>query len=391
MSGRLRLAAVPIGAAIWILLLTGCNSQTMRALRWRDADMGDIHRFQAREIPNAPPVLHFHTPTSGRYDPAFGPVTLETDDGAVTRPFDTFLEERDTWAFIVLRRDTLVLERYFAGRDRSSVETTFSVSKSLVSLAVGVALDSGWISSVQDPVTRYLPELAERDTDFQGLTLEHLLTMTSGVRFQRSGSPWGDQATSYYNPDLRRVALERDLSDPPGTRFQYNFYNPIVLGLALERASERPLTRLLSEAIWTRIGAEHPASWSVDGDSATGFEKMESGFNATALDLARLGRLVLHRGMLDGDTIVSPTWVDASVRPDSTAGRSPAYGYMWWLERQDDGSVHYWAEGRFGQFVYVVPALDLVMVRTGETDGDVQWPSLFQRVARGVAEVDTGG
>jgi CubicO group peptidase (beta-lactamase class C family) len=370
-----------------VLALAGCSTQTMRTLRWMDADMNDIHRFPSRAVPHGTVVFTFSPTTPSRYDTLFTPLTTRQDGADVAQDFDEFLRDRDTYAFLVIRRDTLIYEQYFHGRERQSIETTFSISKSLVSIAIGIALDSGWIGSVRDPVTRYLPELGARDPDFSAVTIEHLLTMTSGIRFDRGKTPWSDEARSYYSPDLRSVALSRELAHPPGTRFQYNPYSPIVLGLALERASGRPLTQLLSEALWSRIGADAPASWSLDTEKH-GFEKMESGFNATAIDLAKIGRLFLREGDWDGDRILRRDWVRASVEPDSAAGR-PRYGYFWWVQRSDVGEPNrYYAEGRFGQFIYVAPHRDLVIVRTGRTDGDVNWVSVFERIVRRVDAVD---
>jgi CubicO group peptidase (beta-lactamase class C family) len=348
--------------------------------------MRDIDRFPARTIPNGGSVFEFHQATPGRYDSVFAPIVLQRDDGTVTKDYDAFLEEQRTYAFLVIRRDTLIYERYFHGRDRRSVETTFSVSKSLVSIAAGIAVDSGWIQSVSDPITRYLPELATRDPRFGDITIEHLLTMQSGIAFDRGKVPWGDEARSYYSADLREVALTRRIAGPPGGRFVYNPYDPIVLGLAIERASGRTLTQLLGESVWSRIGAEQPASWSLDG-RASSFEKMESGFNAAAIDLAKLGRLFLRRGDWDGTRILSAEWIDASVRPDSAGGR-PNYGRFWWVRPVAGERNHYYAEGRFDQFVYVAPDRELIIVRTGEEPRDMSWSSMFEAIVRRVDAVD---
>jgi CubicO group peptidase (beta-lactamase class C family) len=371
------------------LSLGACNTVMARTLRWRDADMNDIHRFPLREIPRGSGTFAFSPSSQHRYDTLFTPVTLRRDGTDVSLAFDAFLEERDTYAFLVIRRDTLIYEKYFRGRERRSIETTFSISKSLVSIGVGVALDSGWIGSVHDPVTRYLPELAARDPAFDAVTIEHLLSMTAGLRFNRGKVPWSDEARSYYSADLRGVALSRDLAHPVGSHFQYNPYNPIVLGLVLERASGRPLTQLLSEAVWSRIGADRSASWSLDG-AANRFEKMESGFNATAIDLAKIGRLFLREGDWDGQRILDTAWVRASVEPDSSAGR-PRYGYLWWVQPSAGELNRYYAEGRFGQFIYVAPDRELIIVRTGASDGGVNWMSLFERIVRRVDAVDGRG
>ncbi|MDH3225376.1 MAG: beta-lactamase family protein, partial [Gemmatimonadota bacterium] len=327
--------------------------------------MADIDRFPARSIGRGDgPVFEFSVvgddASSGdRYDSAFRPLVLRTEAGPDTVPFEEFLERWDTWSFLVMRRDTLLGEWYFAGKAGDKVETTFSASKSLLSAAVGVALKEGFVDGVDDPITRYVPELAARDPRFEGLTLRHLLTMSSGIGFSRGKGPWGDEARSYYHPDLRSVALSRDLVRDPGETFQYNFYNPLLIGLALERASGISVSQMIEDGFWSRIGAEEDASWSLDS-RRHGFEKMESGFNAAPRDLLRFGRLMLNRGSWDGEELLPPEWVDVSTAADSIGDPNLEYAYMWWVNPVENRPPDFYAAGRFGQYVYVVPDLEMV-------------------------------
>ena len=159
------------------------------------------------------------------------------------------------------------------------------------------------------------------------------------------------------------------------------------MGLALERATGTSLSALLSEGLWSRIGVESDASWSLDS-RRHGFEKMESGFNAAPRDLLRVGRLFQRRGDWDGARVLSAGWVDASVAPHVEGYGDRGYGYFWWLNPVEGRSPSYYAEGRFGQFIYVVPDLELVMVRTGYAD-HASWRSVFERVAQRVEAVDS--
>lgn len=390
------------GRVWWVVLpvmLSSCGWATdrsllLRGLMWRDADMGDIDRFPMRVIERGDgPVFEFETLgpaglSGSAYQAVFDPLVLRTDVGPDTVPFRAFVEGRQSWSFLVMRRDTLLAEWYFAGKAGDRVETTFSASKSVLSMAVGLAVDRGLIAGVQDPVTDYLPELLDRDPRFKEITLHHLLTMSSGIRFSRGKMPWGDEARSYYDPDLRAVALAREVEEPPGERFEYNFYNPLLVGLALERAAGMSVSDLIQEGLWSRIGAERSASWSLDS-KRHGFEKMESGFNAAPRDLLRLGRLMLHGGQWQGDQLLSEEWVRLSTAADSVSDPNVEYAYMWWVHPVEGRSHSYFAAGRFGQYVWVVPDLELVMVRTGSGEGDVGWRSVFELVANRVAEVDS--
>lgn len=388
-SSRFRRPAIVVALCLALLAVAvssgsdflASRSQIARALLWRDADVGDIGRFPARRISRGEDVRPWVDGSLRGYDTVLSPVRVDgTEEGT---PLDIFLEDRQSTAFLLARGDTLLHERYFNGFRRDSLHTVFSASKSILSAAVGAAIDRGYIGSLDDPITRYVPELLARDSAFASITLRHLLTMTSGLAWSDAKTPWGDPADTYYSTDLRATATSAEIAGPPGVRFVYNNYNPLLVGLALERAVDTTVSAFVSEAIWETMGAEDDASWSLDR-ADDGFEKMESGFNARARDLARFGALYRDGGAAMGRRVLPCDWVKASVRVDSVADPSPGYQYFWWVRRQEDGNAHFWAEGRFGEFVYVVPDLDLVMVRLGTDDGDVDWRSFLGAMAQRV-------
>jgi CubicO group peptidase (beta-lactamase class C family) len=311
---------------------------------------------------------------------------------------DQMLAETQTQAFIVIRDDTILYEGYFNGFERDSIATSFSIAKSYASALVGIAVDEGDIGSLDDPITDYLPELRDRDARFAEITIRHLLDMCSGLRYDEIGLPNGDDALTYYFDDLPELALERSqIVEPPERHWLYNNYNPILVGLILERATGRSVSDLLAEKIWTRIGTEFPASWSLDSED--GFEKMESGINARAIDFAKLGRLYLDEGRWDDEGIVPADWVAASTlqtseRPDGyyPASMEQPYGTIaheswWWRIALPDGTQEFSALGNHGQFVFVAPAQDLVIVRFGREYGmeSFEWFDLFTTLADGLA------
>jgi len=204
------------------------RSTIARALWWRDADVGDQYRFPARRIPSGDVVSPL---------PSGQPFVPAARDG---EPFDAFLTRTGTLAFLVVHRDRLVYERYLNGAARGSLLTSLSVAKSVVSTLVGIAIQEGSIESVVDPVTDYLPELATRDRRFTRITIRHLLTMSSGIRYWEAALPWpwSDDTFTYYGVDLRRIALDRTrIQEPPGRTWHYNNYHLLLLGLVLERAT----------------------------------------------------------------------------------------------------------------------------------------------------------
>jgi CubicO group peptidase (beta-lactamase class C family) len=352
----LALAGALYGAAH---LLTG-SSGFARAVVWGESDIEDRHRFPAREI-----QAGGHTWPLLRAPARIG--------------LDRFLEERSTRAFIVLHRGRLVYERYFNGGSREELETSFSVAKSFLSTLIGIAIEEGAISGLDEPITRRLPELADREPRFARIRVRDLLSMSSGIRYEEGGMPWSDDAVTYYGTDLRDVALEdTEIERAPGLGWHYNNFNPLLLGLILERATGMAVAEYMETRLWRPMGAEADASWSLDSEDS-GFEKMESGVNARARDFARFGLLMLRDGRAGSRHVVAPAWVKAA-----TADHSGYFGYGlgWWVDAGSrGGKLPFLARGKYGQVVVVDPAHDVVVVRLGSDDAGVDWKTVALDVA----------
>jgi CubicO group peptidase (beta-lactamase class C family) len=371
----------------WALAAPDWAIYTSRVLTWGFSDIHDYEKFPSRIVNNAAPTFFFKQGTT--------PASLATIEyrykGQVHRDgFDQFLESTGTTAFIVIRDDTIVYEKYFNGYQRDSINTSFSAAKSFVSTLVGIAIDEGFIGSVDYPITMYLPEL--RGRGFDDITIRHLLKMSSGIKYQEFPFLNGDDAKTYYFPDLRWLALkDTSVTGPPGQQFLYNNYHPLLLGLILERATHQSVAGYLEQKIWKPLGMEFPASWSLDS-AQSGFEKMESGINARAIDFAKFGRLLLNKGNWNGEQIVSETWVNEATLPASASpqfwnisdwaqSERVYYGYMWYARLKQDGSSDFWAWGRYGQLIYIAPQDKIVIVRFGSQDGAVDsWPDILQTV-----------
>jgi CubicO group peptidase (beta-lactamase class C family) len=359
--GLVLLALAALAGALYgsAHLLTG-SSGFARAIAWGESDIEDRHRFPAREI----------RPGGDPWQLPRAPARLRLDE---------FLEEHSTRAFIVLQRGRLVYERYFNGGSREELETSFSVAKSFLSTLVGIAIEEGAISGLDEPITRRLPELQERDPRFARIRIGDLLSMSSGIRYEEDGMPWSDDAVTYYGTDLRQVALEDTwIEQAPGTGWHYNNFNPLLLGLILERATSTAVAEYMETRLWRPMGAEADASWSLDSEDS-GFEKMESGINARARDFARFGLVMLREGRAETGRVVTSRWVKAA-----TADRSGYFGYGlgWWVAAgSQGGELPFLARGKYGQVVAVDPAHDAVVVRLGSDDAGVDWRSVAFDVA----------
>ena len=359
------------------------NEYVYRCLVYRNSDVQDYTVFPERVVENEPPPFYFvRELNEEKVSSGFEGIVYEkhgffSTSTRTINDLEDFLESTETTAFIVIHNDAILYEKYFNGYERDSIQTSFSMAKSFVSALVGIAIDEELIKSVEDPITLYIPELKERDPRFEEITIEHLLTMSSGIRYREFGLPWGDDAKTYYYPDLRSLAVEETkIVDEPGAQFLYNNYHPLLLGVILERATGMTVSEYLEEKIWKPLGMEYPASWSLDSEES-GFEKMESGINARAIDFAKFGQMILSEGNWNGRQIISEEWVHRSTRADISSNEDGYYQYMWW-----GNTEAFFAWGKYGQHIYICPQKELLIVRHGKSEGDVPWNDIFSQFAR---------
>ncbi len=296
--------------------------------------------------------------------------------------FDAFLEDHATVAFLIIHRDTIRYERYFKGYDAAHIHPSFSMAKSVMSMLVGCAIDDGFIADVDQPVTDFIPEL--KANGFDKVTLEHVLQMTSGLDFEESYvNPFDTAARYYYGRRMYHYLERMRLEQAPGGRFEYVSGNSQLLGFILERAlrakgDQRTITQYLQDRLWTPLGMEHPSSWSIDRKHG-GIEKTFCCINAPARDFAKLGSLYMHRGAWRGEQLIPSEWVAHSTAVDTGNGSAAHYQYQWWLPSQEGDFM---AQGILGQFIYVDPSRELVMVRLGRKYGGVGWPDVFRSLAK---------
>ena len=298
--------------------------------------------------------------------------------------FNGFLKKTKSVAFMIIRNDTVLYQYYGQGYTESSIVPSFSMAKSFVSLLVGIAIDEGAIKDVHEPITKYLPELTR--PGFEKITIEDLLNMRSGIKFNEGYlNPFGDVAKYYYGLNLKKYIRQLKIEDEPDSNFKYKSVNTQLLGMIVERAVHRSLADYMEEKVWRYIGAEYDASWSIDSrkDSEV---KAFCCFNARTRDFAKIGRLYLNNGNWNGRQIVSENWVKRSL--DLKGKKNKFYSYQWWhtLDLNNDNTVtpanDFFADGLLGQFIYVYPEKNIIIVRLGKKDGIRQWPALMKAIAR---------
>jgi len=296
------------------------------------------------------------------------------------RSLESYFERNRVAGFLVVRRDTILLERYFFGAEPGDRFVSQSIGKSILSILVGAALEQGKLQAVDDPVTRYLPELA--NSGYRNVTIKQALQMATGVDYSEdyrdptSGAARIGAALVTGRPTFSEfVRSMRPTSVAPGTRFEYQSVNSQLLGLLLEKTTGMPLSRWAELALWSKLGADSDAFFyqAKSQPETCAF----ACFNATLRDYARVGLLMAGGGAIDGRRIVSEEWVRQSTTADadflrpvaaSAATRPrPGYGYQWWIPPGEDGA--FMAIGIYGQAIYVNPARQVVVVQTAA------WPS----------------
>jgi CubicO group peptidase (beta-lactamase class C family) len=388
-------ALVLIGGVVWALVYPDRALFLARQVAWGDSTVRDYELFPERTVGNAPPIFHFKQNLSPEL---FQTIEYSSEGRRKQAGLEEFLQSSQTTSFIVIKDDAIVYEGYFNGYSRDSIVTSFSVAKSFTSALVGIAIDEGYLGSVDDLMVEYLPELKAKG--FDELSIRHLLNMSSGIRFLPDDevsflgelSQFTDEGMSYSYPNLRSLALQiRPDGGQPGAEFNYNNYHLLLLGMILERATGRPVAEYLQEKIWQPLGMEYPASWSLDSEES-GFELMQSGINGRAIDFARFGRLFLNNGNWNGRQIISEAWVVESTSPDVHDQRpwhshtdwkteNGYYKYLWWGRILPGGSYEFAAQGKRGQWIYVAPQEKVVIVRFGLDWGGVDsWAEVFQGV-----------
>lgn len=293
------------------------------------------------------------------------------------------LSATDTVAFLVVKDDAILFEKYNANFDRATSSLSFSMAKSVFSILVGCAIADGYLKSIDQPVTDLVPELKSRG--FTPVTLKHLLQMTSGIDYAENDFPFGIHVRFYYTNRLEQEILNLRLRERPGTRFIYKSSDALLLTLALKRAlGGKSITQYMQERLWNPLGMEYGGAWSID-HAPGGLEKTSCCLAATARDFAKFGRLYLNKGMWDGRLIIPEVWVRESTRIDMTDGSAWNYQRLWWLVARDRSD--FMANGHLGQFLYVNPSAGVIIVRLGSSMGGLgreEWTQVFMSLSDGI-------
>ena len=347
-----------------------------------------IHWF-----PDISDTYIFPSDTVGKADSCWEwPGARDANRYRMTDDEEAYLEKYGTVAYLVIQDDSIRYEEYREDWTPQKLSNIFSATKSIVGLLVGIAYDEGFIESLDDKVSKYLPEFGEGDK----ITIRNLLTMSSGLDWDEAYTALISKTTqAYYGDRIRDLIMDLKVVEEPGKKYSYKSGDTQLLSFVLEAALDKvhkekeyewgifktevkvhspvSISEYAERKLWKPLGACNDALWNLDRED--GDEKTYCCFNTTARDLARLGRLILNKGNWNGRQLISETYLNEAITPagylenEFGDGSLDYYGFQIWI-------MHY-KEMRFpafrglgGQYMFVIPQKNAIVIRLGHKRSD---------------------
>lgn len=367
------------------LLISFSSCYITRAYKHRKFELKDLPKFSSDSLYKSPKPYNY--------------AYASKQNEKLNAFLDTNLLNTYSYSFLVIKNDSILYEKYFDGLENTTLMPSFSVAKSFVSTLVGIALQEGRIKSLQEPITNYIPFLLKNNQRFADITIQHVLDMRSGIKSKEEYSnPFSDVLKLGFTKNMMGKLKHLKIETTPG-KFDYKSVNTQLLALIVEKATGKKIQDYMLEKLWHTLGMETTATWNIDSKK----HKVARAFcciNATTKDFAKLGSLFLHNGQWNGQQIISKDWIESIVHGD-TLRKYDGYKNQWWagntaeyftdslkavqfalanegskqfMYTTKDGkkyfgvaakNIPYYAEGILGQFIYVEPRKNLVVVRLG--------------------------
>ncbi|MCE2681363.1 MAG: beta-lactamase family protein [Cryomorphaceae bacterium] len=317
----------------------------------------DLHNFPYRTL------KHSSHPISWKKSKRYNTIEPKRHDM-------DYINAMGTSAFLVIKGDEIVYEYYNENHSKSAVSNAFSATKTVVAFLIGIAIDEGKIKSLDEKVGNYIPEFKEKGRE--KITIRHLLVMASGLDWEESGkNPLSENAESYYGTDLYGLVTRQHVVAEPGKVFNYQSGNTQLLGFVIKKATGKSVSDYCREKILEPIGAESDAYWSLDKEN--GDEKSFCCLYATARDFAKIGKILMYNGLVDGKRIVSEKFMREAKEPakirTEEGWKNLRYALHLWVYYDKKSTVHYF-RGLKGQYIITVPDEDLMVIRLGNQRDD---------------------
>ena len=292
--------------------------------------------------------------------PQAWPLHKDYNRYAPSKDLEDYHQDLQTVAYLVIKNDSILYEKYYDGFGMDTKSNSFSMVKSVVSAMMGIAIQEGYIKSLDQKVIDFIPDL--KGPYAKEVTVGDLSSMASGQKWSEEYyNPFSVTSASYFVEDLNALILDQPIDEKPGQSFVYKSGTTQLLGMVIKSATGKNLSAYLTEKLWQPMGASQTALWQWDSSK----HKMEKAYcclATNARDFARFGKLYKNHGQWNGTQLLDSSFVALSVQPRFE--KSPEYGYGWWLDVFQDHKV-FMMRGHLGQYVLVVPEEDLIVVRLG--------------------------
>lgn len=290
------------------------------------------------------------------------PEAENMDVAALNAVYQQLHQDENMWpirSLLVFRNDKLVAETYFKDdNDITTQHLIWSSTKQVMGVLTGIAVDMGLIESIDDPISKYMPDALANHPDKANITIRNLITMQSGIGFENDGvAGQTDKLLRQLPDDILEFILDLPMIEIPGTVFHYNDGDPQLMSCVIQKITGKPTDEWADEVLFSKIGVSN-YNWVryKDGFSFGGF-----GIKTTPRELAKFAFVVANKGQYNNQQIVSNDWLEKMLSPQVESGMEGDFGFYWWMI-QEDGIYFTWGHG--GQFAFIVPKKNLVVVIT---------------------------
>jgi CubicO group peptidase (beta-lactamase class C family) len=366
---------------LFMNLFTGCTYYNMLVHHSPKTD--DMKIFSNRLISSGSHPFHFNY--SNKYLPYLDTVKLFNPYTKQESTLDTLLSYDKTSAFIIYINNQIVCEKYFGDRTESKASCVFSISKSVLSALTGVVISNGYIQSIDQKITDFIPQL-KGNPNFDQITIKQLLQMSSGLDWRKNKS-FDDDGKFYYTSNIRRLIVRHKLSKVPGSKWEYKNIDSELLGWVIENATGSTISELVHKYLWEPMGAEFEAYWSLD--TKNGVEKASSSLNACARDLLKFGCIYLNNGKFNNEQIVPQSWIanifDIPASPDQQPFLK--HNFLWWIPN-DGADREIVADGYLGQRVTINPRYNIVIVKLSEANSNTNLDKVLKYIINSEALIN---
>ena len=359
---------------ILLVVLTSCH--IVKSVLYLRPDHKDVKKFPKNIIhgSNSPSQWEYH---EQQLDLDVIKVTFK--DGH-QESLTELLENGVTNAFIIIKDNKILAERYYNKYTAEKTHGSFSVSKGMLSTMLGIAINDGLISSLDDPITKYIPELLKNDPNFGKITIHNLLDMTSGIKIRgKDASLLGDLARTYYGNNWTRFMSTIEIDTLAGARHLYNQTDAQLMTLIVTRVTNKSLSDYFSEKIWTKISTQ-TAYWNTYGKDD--LEKGFCCFNARPQDYAKFAQLYLQKGNWNGEQLIPEAWIDFVTNFEGPVDSKYVFDFHKFWFPSNDAFGDYTAQGYNGQFIYINPAKNIAILRFAQKEeGEhIYWEQVMRDV-----------